>query len=115
MDACYQDLGRPPVTFESFWNVYIDLRDRVDATIPLDIVTSLNQSIFSEHEEDDHIEFALEHLKAPELDMRNAVEVDEEEEDIGEGTGGEDVDVDENGDDLFQVSFTLDIDQDQLY
>ena len=47
--------------------------------------------------------------------MWNAVEVDEEEEDTGEGTGGEDVDGDENGDDLFQVSFTLDIDQDQLY
>jgi len=67
----------------------------VDATIPLNVVTSINQSIFSELREDEDVEFAIAHLKAPELDMRNAVEVDEDErgmlmkEGVGEKMFGE--------------------------
>ena len=99
VDKCYSDLGCPAVTFESFWEVYCDLRDRVDAAIPLGIVTSLNQSIFSEPGEGEDVQFTLDHLKAPELDMRNAVDVDE----------GED------GRDLLEISFTVDHNQDQLY
>jgi hypothetical protein len=99
VEKCYDDLGSPAVTFESFWGIYCGLRDKVDATIPLEVVTSLNQSIFSEPGEGEEDEFALEDLKAPELDMRNAVD----------GDGSED----EDG--LFLVDFTVDDAQDQLY
>ena len=101
MDKCYDDLGWPPVTLESFWGVYCALRDEVDAVIPLDVVTSLNQSIFSEPGEGEDIPFALEDLKAPELDMRNAVDVEEGDEGDEEG--------------FFPVSFTVENDQEQLY
>lgn len=97
VDQCYDDLGRPAVTFASFWKVYCDLRDKVDATIPLNVVTSLNQSILSEPGEGEDVPFALAHLKDPELDMRNAVD------------GGED---DEG---LFSISFSVDEGEDQLY
>ena len=99
MDKCYNDLGCPAVTFDSFWQVYCDLRNKVDDAIPLDVVTSLNQSIFSEPGEDEDAPFTLAHLKAPELDMRNVVDVDEAE-------------VEE---DLLAVNFTIEDDQDQLY
>lgn len=110
VDRCYNDLGCPPVTFDSFWEVYCTLRDRVEATIPLNVITSLNQSIFSEPGEDEDVEFTLAHLKAPELDMRNAVEVDESEKGEQEG----DVDQEEN-EGLFQISFSIEANQDQLY
>jgi hypothetical protein len=99
VDKCYDDLGRPAVTFESFWEVYCDLRDKVDATIPLDVAASLNQSIFSEPEGGEDVQFALANLKSPELDMRNAVDADEGEDEEG----------------LFHVSFTTEDNQDQLY
>jgi hypothetical protein len=99
VEKCYDDLGSPAVTFESFWGIYCGLRDKVDATIPLEVVTSLNQSIFSEPGEGEDVEFALKDLKAPELDMRNAVDVDGSEDEDG----------------LFLVDFTVDDDQDQLY
>lgn len=99
VDQCYDELGRPVVTFESFWEVYRDLRDEVDTTIPLNVVTSLNQSASSDPGEDEGIEFTLAHLRAPELNMRNAVDANEEEvEDF-----------------VSPVSFTVDNDQDQLY
>ena len=97
VDQCYDDLGCPAVTFKSFCEVYCDLHDKVDATIPLNIVTSLNQSILSEPGEGEDVPFALLHFKAPGLDMRNAVDGDED----GEG--------------LFSISFSVDQDQDQLY
>lgn len=79
MDQCYKDLGCPAVTFESFWEVYCDLRDKVDAAVPLDVVTRLNQSILNEPGEGEDVLFALEHLKAPELDMSNVVDVNKED------------------------------------
>lgn len=97
VDRCYSDMGHPAVEFESFWEIYCDLRDRVEATIPHSIVTSLNQSIFSEPGEDEDVPFTLAHLRAPKLDMRNAVDTDGEDEDLP------------------SVSFTIDDNQDQLY
>ena len=90
VDKCYADLECPPVTFESFSEVYCILCDRVDAAIPLNVITSLNQSIFSELEEDGDFEFSLAQLNALELDTRNVVEVYEDEEDI-DGEEEEDV------------------------
>ena len=80
---CYNDLGCPAVTFESFWKVYCDLHNRVDTVIPLGTVTSLNQSIHSEPGEGEDVPFSFEHLKSPELDMRNAVDVEEGEDEGG--------------------------------
>ena len=143
VDKCYEDIGCPPVTIESFWQVYCDLRDRVDVAIPLNVVTTLNQSIFSEPGDDEDIEFSLAHLKAPDLGMLKSVEVDEDggneegyigEEYIDEGyideeyiDGGKGKGKEkekekgyageENEEDLPEVSFTMDIDidQDQLF
>jgi hypothetical protein len=132
VDECYENLGCPLVTIESFWEVYIALRDRVDDVIPLSLSTDLNQSIFSEPGEAEDIQFTLNHLKAPELDMRNAVEVDEDGEVIdedgkvvdedgveieGEEGGNADEENAEEGEieDLFLVSFTMDNGQDQLF
>ena len=80
MDRCYQDLSCPSVTFGSFWEVYCALLEKVNSTISLDLVTNLNQSIITEPGEDEGVDFDLAHLKAPELDMRNAVEVDGDED-----------------------------------
>lgn len=100
VSKCYDDLGKPAVTFDKFWEVYCNLRDRVEEVISEDIVVSLNQSIFSESVVEGP--FALAHLKAPEIDMRNAVDVE------GEGEGGD-------GNDIFHWNFTVDKDQDELY
>ena len=81
--------------------MFQDLRDEVNAMISPDVVSSLNQSIVGEAGEDEGVEFALAHLKNPELDMRNAAEVD-----------GED---DEEEEDLPMISFTIEGVQDQLY
>ena len=94
-DRCYDDLGRPSVTVKSFWTIYCALHDKVDATIPLAVITSLNRSILSEPGEGD--------LEAPGLGMGNAV-----------GAGEVYVD-EEDEEDVFSVSFTIDNDQDQLY
>ena len=89
--------------------------NRVDATIPLDVATSLNQSIFSEPEEGEDIPFTLAHLKEPQLNMRNSVEVSEDEEMGKKGEGDIGEDEEEGGEGLFQVSFPMDNDQDRLY
>jgi hypothetical protein len=102
VDRCYDELGQPVVTFESFWGVYCDLRDKVEAAIPPEIVTGLNESIFSEPGGDGDGSFALEGLKAPDLYTGNSIVIDVDP----------DVDVDEE---LFSISFTIDNDQDQLY
>ena len=103
MDQCYNDLGSPVVTFDSFWEVYCALHDKVDAAIPLEVVTSLDQTNPGEPEEQEAVTFALAHLKAPELDMGgNSVDSD-----VG-GDGDED-------EELTSVSFTNENDQDQLY
>ena len=101
MDQCYSNLGCPTVTFKSFWEVFQDLCDEVNAMISPDVVSSLNQSIFGEDGEGEgvDVEFALAHLKNPELDMRNAAEVDGEDEE----------------EDLPMISFTIEDAQDQLY
>ena len=99
MDQCYDNLDCPTVTFKSFWDVFQDLCDEVNAMISPDVINSLNQSIVGESGEGEDVGFALAHLKDPELDMRNAVEVDEEEEE----------------EDLPLISFTIEDDQDQLY
>ena len=143
VNQCYKDLGCPPVTFDTFWEVYITLRDSVEAAISPSIVTSLSQSIFSEHEGEEE-EFAMGHMKAPEFDSRNVIEVEDEEdvdeawESVYEDEEGVDddeegVDEDEEGvyedeegvdeyeewnseeEDLMSISFTADGDKDQLY
>lgn len=97
MNKCYNDLDQPVVTFDTFWEVYCDLRDRVEVVAPEDLVMGLSQSIFSEPAAADP--FALAHLNAPEIDMRN-VDVEGEE-----GHNG----------DIFSCEFTVDNDRDQLY
>jgi len=86
------------VTFDAFWEIYCDLRDRVEAEVPEDTIMDLSQSIPSEPIAEGS--FALENLKDPELDMRNAVDVE------GEG---------EDNADIFSCEFTVDNDRDQLY
>jgi len=99
--SCYDDLGCPTVTFGSFWEVYRDLRDSVDATIPLSVITGLGWSISSESGEGEDVQFTLAHLKAPEPDTGAGADTDERAQ------GGEE--------DSFQIDFTIDDDQDQLY
>ena len=99
VDACYQDLGCPDITYESFWQVYCDLRDKVDGVVPLSIITGLSHSILSEPAGAEDVPFALAHLKAPDLDQRNSVEVDEEE----------------GQEDLHSIAFTIEDEEDQLY
>ena len=111
MDQCYNNLGQPTVTFKSFWKVYQDLRDEVDVMISPNIITILNQSIVGEAGEGGDAEFALAYLKAPELDMRNAVEVDEED-DVKNAAG---VDGEDEKEDIPLVDFTIEDDEDQLY
>ena len=74
-----------------------------------EVISSLNQSIVGESGGGEDVEFALTHLKKPELDMRNAVEVrGKDEEDLVEVEG-------EDEEDLLMISFTDEEDQDQLY
>ena len=137
MGRCHENLGYPPVTFDTFWEVYLALRNEVEATIPLNVITSLNQSILNEPGGDGEEGFAMAHMEAPELDSRNVVEVDEDEDEDGidedeeideneeideDEAVDDDEDVDEEGEeedseeeDLFLISFTMDADKDQLY
>ena len=48
VSKCYDDLGRPAVTSDQFWEVYCNLRDSVEEVITEDITTSFSQSIFTE-------------------------------------------------------------------
>ena len=89
-------MGQPAVTFDTFWEVYCNLRNKVEVAIPDDIATGFDQSISSEPVG----EFALGHLRAPEVDMRNVVDVEDRE-----GIDG----------DIFTCEFTVDNDRDQLY
>ena len=95
--ACYDNLDQPMLTYDTFWEVYYDLRDRVGEVITEDIIADLGGSIFDQSAIESP--FALADLKAPEIDMRNAVDVED---------GGGD-------DDIFCFGFTVDNSRDQLY
>lgn len=98
VSKCYCDLGKPAVTSGTFWDIYCGLRDKVEGMIPEGIVAGFSQSIFSESIVEGP--FALAHLKTPEIDIRNAVDV--------EGEGGV-------NDDIFSCEFTVDNERDELY
>ena len=102
VDRCYDDLGYSIVTVKSFWTVYCTLHDKVDAILPLTVITSFNQSILSEPGEGENPPFSLADLEAPRLNMKNVIDADE-------------IYVDEDEEGLFSASFTVDNDQDQLY
>lgn len=98
VSECYDDLGQPVVTFDTFWEIYCDLRDKVEEAVSEDVAVGLSQIVHS----DSTVEgpFALAHLKAPKIDTRNGVDV--------EGRSGGD-------DDIFSCEFTVDNDRDELY
>ena len=63
---CFEDLGNPKVTFDTFWDVYCELQDLVEVAIPGDITMTLSKSIRGDA--DGMLEpFELVHLKEPEF------------------------------------------------
>lgn len=92
---CFEDLGNPEVTFDTFWDVYCELQDLVEVAIPGDIAMTLSESIRGDA--DGMLEpFELVHLKEPEF---KGIEDDENEEE----------------DDAPYVDFTNEEDEDQLF
>jgi len=98
VSKCYDSLGQPEVTFDAFWDIYRGLRDEVEAATPDNITAGLDQTMASEPVAEDP--FALAHLKPPEINARNVVDVEDWE-------GGDS--------DVFTCEFTVDNDRDQLY
>jgi hypothetical protein len=45
---CFEDLGKPEVTFETFWDVYCELWDLVEVAVPEDVTMTLGESIRSD-------------------------------------------------------------------
>jgi len=41
---CFEDLGKPEVNFDTFWDVYHGLRDLVEVTVPGNIAATLNEN-----------------------------------------------------------------------
>lgn len=76
MTRCFKDLGKPKVTYDTFWNVYRELRDLVEITVPGDIITTLSGSTRSDADRVlEPPEFT--HLKEPEL---GGIEVEEDDD-----------------------------------
>lgn len=72
---CFEDLGKPDVTFDTFWDVYRLLRDLVETAVPDGVALALGESI---RDDTDGVpeSFELAHLDEP--DIRGiAVGVDE--------------------------------------
>ena len=96
---CFEDLGKPEVNFKTFWDVYRELRDLVEVTVPGDITVALSER----DNGDSPLEpFALEHLKEP--DLRVSGDGDDEDEDEDEGEG-----------EVLRVVFTNEEDMDELF
>jgi hypothetical protein len=92
---CFEDLGKPQVTFGTFWDVYCQLRDLVDTAVPGDVVVTLGTTI---RDDDDGVPvpFALDKLQEQNLE-------DEGGEDEGEG------------DEPLRVDFTHEEGRDELF
>lgn len=77
---CFEDMGKPDVTFDTFWYVYCGLRDLVEIAVPSDVVITLSEN--TRDDADGVLDsFALAHLGEPELEGI-MVEVDDIDEDI---------------------------------
>jgi len=50
ISTTYARLGRPVVKFDSFWQVYNQLRDAVDS----DVLTSTNEDVFPDDNSESH-------------------------------------------------------------
>jgi len=95
---CFEDLEKPEVTFNNFWDVYCELRDLVGAVVPDDLTVLLSESILDDADGAPE-PFALADLKEPDL-------------------GGVRIDTDENEDiqdEALYVDFTLEEGIDQLF
>jgi len=95
---CFEDLGKPDITFDTFWDVYRELRELVDTAVPDDLVVALSES-FRDDTDGAPEPFALAHMKEPEL---RGIGVD-----LGENEGIQDG--------ALFVDFTIEEDRDQLF
>lgn len=115
VNQCFEELGKPKVDIESFWDVYHELWDLVEVTVPGDVVVTLNERTV---DDGDNVPepFTFGHMKEPVLGGTPIPEDDEDEGGRGEnGEGGEDEG--EGGDDggeILCVEFTNEEERDQL-
>ena len=84
---CFEDLGKPVVTFDTFWDVYCELRNRVEVAVPGDVVVAIGESFRDDTGGSLELpgsseSFALAHMKEPVL---GGIGVDENEEEDGGG------------------------------
>lgn len=95
---CFEDLKKPVVNFDTFWDVYCDLRDLVETVVPDDLMVTLTESI---RDDDDGVpeSFTFAHMNEPDL---GGVEADVDgDEDIEDGALYVDFTIEEGRDQLF--------------
>ena len=81
---CFEDMEKPEVNFDTFWDVYRELRDLVEIAVPGDVTEALSEST---RDGDGTPEpFALAHLKEPDLqgEEEQGEQEEQEQEEQGE-------------------------------
>lgn len=81
---CFEDLGKPEVNTEKFWDVYHRLRDLVEIAVPDDVTATLGESIRDDGDVG-----------------KQDVGVDEDEDEDGGGVLHVDFTIEEDRDELF--------------
>ena len=111
VNQCFEELGKPEVDIESFWDVYRRLRDLVEVAIPGDVVVAISEGTVDDGDNAPE-PFALGHMKEPVLGGAAVLEDDRDEgggdengEDEGEGDSGE----------ILCVEFTNEEERDELF
>jgi len=102
LTQCFEDLGKPEVNFETFWDVYCGLRDLVGVAVPGNVTVTLSES--TGDGDNGMLEpFALAHLKELDLgvDGEGSEGYDEDGEDVEEEFPHVDFTNEEGGDELF--------------
>lgn len=89
MSQCFEELGEPEVNFDTFWDVYSELRDLVEIAIPDSVVGTLGRSIEAdivgeseadvacESEVDEIVEDGDDEVEIPLVDFTNEEGLDE--------------------------------------
>lgn len=60
--SCFTEMGKPAVTFDTFWEVYNELRDLVEVAVPIGIVETLAEGV---QKSDVSEQFSFAHMKDP--------------------------------------------------
>lgn len=98
---CFEDMEKPEVNLDTFWDVYCELQDLLEIAVPGDITEALNEST---RDGDDVSEpFALAHLKEPDLqgEQEQGEQEEQEQEEEQEEVLCVDFTNEEDGDELF--------------